>query len=113
MTAKGDYWEENGLTKPQEVIVAAANRYTFGTNLPEGTLLVGARHWDNVMRQQYKLITRGEKFEHHNKWEEGFINQFGEFRNREEALKIVLESGQPFDKERNGCTMRLYSEGLY
>ena len=113
MTAKGDYWEENGLTKPQEVIVAAANRYTSCYAMPEGTLLVGARHWDTLMRSQLRLITQERKLTKPNEWEQGFINQFGEFRNREEALKIVLESGQPFDKERNRCTMRLYSEGLY
>lgn len=45
--------------------------------------------------------------------EQGFINQFGEFRTREEALKIALENGQPFDAKRNGSTNQLFSEGLY
>ena len=34
--------------------------------------------------------------------EQGFINQFGEFRTRVEAMKIVSSNGQDFDVDRNG-----------
>jgi len=45
--------------------------------------------------------------------EQGFINQFGDFLTREEALTIVQENGQRFNAERNGSTTELFSEGLY
>lgn len=99
-----DYWEKNGLTKPQEIIVCAANR------LEDGTLLCGARHWDKAMRAQADAMNLNCGS---NQIEQGFINQFCEFRTRKEALKIVKENGQPFDAKRNVASDELYSEGLY
>lgn len=96
-----DYWETHGLKKPKEIIVCAANRL--------GCLIFcGARHCDRTMYRQanaagINLVGT----------EQGFINQFGEFRTREEALKIVLENGQPFNAKRNGSKTELFSEGLY
>lgn len=97
-----DYWTQNGLKKPPEHIVCAANR------MSDGTILCGARHWDTIMQDQARKlgITNGAH-------EQGFINQFGEFRTRKEALEIVLANGQKFDPERNGANDQLYSEGLY
>lgn len=97
-----DYWEENGLVKPQEVIVCAANR------LPNGVILCGARHWDDIMCEQ--AVAMGVSDED---VEQGFINQFGEFRTRSEAMQVVLKSGQSFDIERNKGNLYLFSEGLY
>jgi hypothetical protein len=96
-----DYWEKNGIVKPQEIIVCAANR-------KGGVIFAGARHCDKVMHRQAKAAGTNLTVS-----EQGFINQFGEFRTREEALKIVLENGQPFNKKRNGSTTELFSEGLY
>lgn len=88
--------------KAKEFIVCAANR------LPNGVILCGARHWDNIMCNQADAmgVEGGDE-------EQGFINQFGEFRTREEAMKIVLENGQPFDIDRNMGDLCLFSEGLY
>jgi hypothetical protein len=95
-----DYWKKNNLIKPQEIIVCAANKYG-------DTILCGARH-HNINTQAYQL---GFKKEPNN---QGFINQFGEFRNRQEAMIIVKQSGQKFDAKRNGGNgLDLYSEGLY
>jgi len=96
-----DYWQENGLTKPQEIIVCAAN-------YKDGTIFCGARHCDRVMRYQAAAANTTLTAS-----KQGFINQFGEFLTREEALKIVLENGQPFNSERNGSKTELFSEGLY
>ena len=101
-----DYWKDNGIEKPQQIIVCAAIRIGDWSYL-----LCGARHWDSVMHKQAdkmglsrKLITE----------EQGFIDQFGEFLSRKEAMKIVKENGQPFNIERNGGSDdELYSEGLY
>jgi predicted phosphohydrolase len=105
-----DYWESNGITPPQEVIVCAAVIIHDKYN-DRDYLLAGARHWDSVMHQQAVAIDQRPHFWF--KERQGFINQFGEFRTREEAIKIVLENGQPFNEERNGGRIRLFSEGLY
>lgn len=100
-----DYWTDNNLTKPQEVIVCAANKCPVAGGF---VLLCGARHWDTIMGGQAKAIGIRGGLE-----EQGFINQFGEFRDRKEALAIVKANGQPFDPERNGSDDELFSEGLY
>jgi len=96
-----DYWKDNNITKPQQIIVCAACK-------KDDTIIAGARHFDKVMRSQMKQMDI--------KWttaEQGFIDQFGEFLTREEAMKVVKENGQPFDIERNGGDDVLFSEGLY
>lgn len=101
-----DYWTVNGLVKPAEVIVCAANKY--------GDLIVtGARHHDKIMNNQLRLIKQVYEGISPVNCEQGFINQFGEFRTREEAMQIVLKNGQRFDVDRNGDDKCLYSEGLY
>ena len=96
-----DYWLDNGLTKPQQIVVCAANR-------KDGVVFCGARHCDSVMRKQAEAagmtLTMAEQ---------GFINQFGEFLTREEAMEIVKENGQPFNIKRNNGDSYLFSEGLY
>ena len=100
---KGDYWEENNIEKPQQIIVCAANK------MSNSVILCGARHWDSLMRQQSKAM-RIKFFE----LEQCFVDQFGTFITREEAMKIVLNNGQPFNIHRNGgSTIKLFSEGLY
>lgn len=97
-----DYWKDNGIEKPQQVVVCAANKVG-------DLVLCGARHWDSIMcKQADALGIKGGREE------QGFINQFGEFLTRKEAMQIVKENGQRFDIERNGGSdSELYSEGLY
>jgi len=46
--------------------------------------------------------------------EQGFIDQFGNFYNRNEALKTIhCNNLQIINYDRNGSTVELYSEGLY
>lgn len=97
-----DYWSENGISRPKEIIVCAANKMKCGV------VLCGARHWDSTMVQQFRAMNIDTRIH-----EQGFINQFGEFRTRREAMRIVKENGQPFNVERNGCEKELFSEGLY
>lgn len=91
----------------QVIIVCAANKLGV-------TIITGARHCDNIMRdtvdriygEQAKMFFRCSK--------QGFIDQYGRFYNRQDAMKIVLHNGQPFDALRNsGNGKDLYSEGLY
>lgn len=97
-----DYWERNGLVKPDQWVVCAAMR-----NKTTGRIICGPRHWDQIMRSQ-KLET-----ETYNGWDQGFINQFGEFLTREEAWVVAENNGQIkklcYDKQRD----YLYSENLY
>ena len=100
-----DYWTENNLVKPQQIVVCAA--CMFGD-----ILVTGARHHDKVMNDVLcKLEDNGVKLD--GECKQGFIDQFGEFLTREEALKIVKKNNQPFDIERNGSDNSLFSEGLY
>ena len=95
------------MSKIKEVIVCAACK------LSDGTILCGARHWDGLMNAQYKAIKQNNqdiKIDHS---AQGFVNQWGEYKDRVEALSIVKTNGQPFNQERNGATDELYSEGIY
>ena len=87
--------------KPERYVVCAANK------MPDGFLLVGARHWDNLMREQADRI--GYKG---GKEEEGFIDQFGNFMTRDEAQAIVRKSGQSLKRPVDEYET-LYSENLY
>ena len=100
-----DYWVDNGIEKPQAVVVCAACKYGDLT-------IAGARHWDSVMYSQYKSLKDPAKTY---KFKQGFINQFGEFLSREEAMIVALEAGQTVDVERGcgGDEKILFSEGLY
>jgi hypothetical protein len=95
-----DYWTKNGLTKPKSFIVCAANK-----NKISGRIICGPRHWDNIMRSQ-KL--ESEDFAG---WDQGFVNQFGEFLTREEAW-IIADTNKQIVKNV-GCDGTLYSENLY
>lgn len=98
-----DYWKDNGIEKPQQIVVCAACKL-------DGVVVCGARHWDKVMRAQAGAIGVKIPF----KGEEGFIDQFGDFLSRKEAMEIVKKNGQRFDIERNGeRDDELFSEGLY
>lgn len=88
--------------RPQSIIVCAACRIN-------GVIFCGARHWDTRMRSQ----ARRAGFKHVGGSEEGFIDQYGNFFDRYEAMNIVRRNGQPFNEERNGSNVKLYSEGLY
>jgi hypothetical protein len=71
----------------------------------------GARHFDGIMRGQVAIIKMSFDVK---RWEQGFIDQWGKFYNRKEAMQIVKDNGQPFSIERNGGKDdELYSEGLY
>lgn len=97
-----DYWTKNGFVKPASIVVCAANR-----NRESNRIICGARHWDNIMRSQKR---ENETF---NGWDQGFINQFGEFLTRDEAWTIAVEQNQIRSLCYEGQNSRLYSENLY
>lgn len=74
-------------------------------------IFLGARHWDNVMWQQAGPYFDREGSTAH-LFDQGFIDQWGRFYQRDEAMEAVKASGQPFNAERQGgITHELYSEG--
>lgn len=99
---------------PVRVVVCAANRY--------GELIVlGARHFDSVMHAQLKAIgiTGRQPWndEIENRYgiaEQGFIDQWGVFMNRSEALIVATEAGQINVRRPKGFPLdKLFSEDLY
>ncbi len=77
------------------------------------SIICGARHFDMIMHGQLAVYDAwcGDN---NKKWEQGFVDQWGNFHTRKEAMQIVKENGQPFNAERNkGNGKDLYSEGLY
>ena len=101
MNTEQDYWQKNSIKKPQQIVVCAAIQV-------DDVLLCGARHCDKVMRAQAKAMGISMKCA-----KQGFIDQFGDFLTREEAMKIVKANGQPFNIKRNSGDVVLFSEGLY
>lgn len=95
----------------KRVVVCAAVKF----NDKAGTLVCSARHFDKCMSDQIARLKQSRRL-----WnpkgapEQGFIDQFGVFMGRKEAMLVARYSGQPIDFERNGHDDEtLYSEGLY
>lgn len=105
---------------PQEitprVVVCAAIRNK------KGQLACGARHYDSAMRQVFirkpnwfERVILGKTFVKHKDWyvcDQGFIDQFCVFMNRQEAWKVAEAAGQiKYAPEHSKG--KLYSEDLY
>lgn len=89
-------------------VVCAANRL--------GRIIVlGARHFDWMMHEQIALLeqvdeTLDSNVAHH--WEQGFIDQKGEFMTRQEAW-IVAEAAGQIIRRVGGDGEKLFSENIY
>lgn len=92
-------------------IVCAANRYT--TNQGE-VVVIGVRHYYPIMRKFIYAVQfeQGEKLLMQS-GDQGFIDQWGNWISREDALFIAESNGQYINYESNGSTTKLFSEGLY
>lgn len=94
-------------------VVCAACR--LGTNTP--MVILGARHWDSRMREAFEAIQQcmARSICDPGLWEQGFIDQRGNFLSRTEAWKVAEAAGQIIrrcggDEADSGT---LYSENLY
>ena len=95
-------WEPPADVKPWMVCAACRKDWR---------IVLGARHWDRTMNTHN---TAFEEFMDPAEFDQGFIDQWGRFYTREEAMAAVKANGQPFNIERNGGQDReLFSEGLY
>lgn len=90
-------------SRREQVVVCAACR--LGT-----TIVLGVRHFDMFMCAQLQHL---EGDWTNDNTEQGFINQYGEFLTRQDALLIVQTNKQVFNSKRNGSKTKLFSEGLY
>lgn len=113
---------EVGAPAPLQ-IVAAANKYTYyRDNSAHGdvelikceVIICGHRHFDRVMHSQLDMIKTGGINLDRSSHVQGFIDNRGEFHDRESALAIATAAGQinrvrlkspPYDE--------LFSEDLY
>lgn len=91
-------------------IVCAANKYfiTLGDASFE-IMLIGARHWDSCMRDQFKRLAYKVDRETE---VQGFIDQFGKFYTRQEAF-IIAEENDQIIRRVGGDNGKLFSENLY
>lgn len=75
----------------------------------KNVMLCGARHFDYVMLSQVNDMGGFDK-----QIEQGFIDKWGHFWSREDAMAQVKKNGQKFNQARNGHSdTTLFSEGLY
>lgn len=100
MSADGSEWKPDYSVTPRRV-VCAANRHKT-----KGIIICGARHWDKLMRGQVNAM--GEK---PIGWDQGFVDQFGDWMDREEAWKVATDQNQITREVSSPGT--LYSENLY
>ncbi len=84
-------------------IVCAALR------LSSGRVICGPRHFDPIMRTQIANDTESPAWKFA---EQGFVDQYGNFFTRAEALKIAIVNGQR-RKRCGGDRNELFSENLY
>lgn len=96
------------IVKPR--IVCAANKYLISLgDASFEIMLIGARHWDSCMRDQFKRLVYKVDRETE---EQGFIDQYGKFYTRQEAFVIADENNQII-RRVGGDNGNLFSENLY
>lgn len=99
------------MTQTQRRVVCAANWHD------DAGIVLGARHFDFLMHRAIQ-IENDARFEHCQElidpieWEQGFIDQRGEFMTREEAWTVAEAAGQIL-RRCGGDGTKLYSENLY
>ena len=80
-----------------------------------GHVICGARHMDNLMREQIRAMFDGRPNAlkaNWGGWEQGFVDNMGVFLTREEAWEVANAAGQ-IRLRCGGDNGRLFSENLY
>lgn len=104
------YWNNDKLIERR--IVSAANRFELKDG---GTVVIpGPRHYSPIMANILDLIKDQIKSTHVYGENQGFIDQFGNYWNREESLIIATNAGQINTVREKTCPLdTLFSEDLY
>lgn len=99
----------SGRPRGHRRVVCAANR------MSDGTLFIGARHWDELMHAQAQRYIDLNNLEDHEVGdaEQGFIDQWGVFMDREEAWKVAEAANQILFTGPGFSGPELFSENLY
>ena len=105
------------LMGPRTMIVAAACWIVHQPDCGEATqiIFVSARHFDMLMHNQIDNSVLSTDDKHDGKWEQGFIDQLGNYWSRTESWKIAEKNNQ-VRRRVGGDTAdggTLYSENLY
>lgn len=98
------------LERPDRRVVCAAIRAA------DGAVLLGVRHYSPDMHEQIAARRDGKKFQQRHGEDQGFVDQWGRYMNREEAYRVAYEQGQLYAWRACGNGLegrKLYSEGLY
>ena len=92
-------------------IVCAANLHKQDENL----VLIGARHWDKRMHEQWKVLQKMTVYYKLDSFDfiQGFIDNRGDFHTREEAFIIATKQNQIIRKTGGENSIQLFSEDLY
>lgn len=106
---KAHWWDGRNL---QRRIVCAANRFEMKDG---GTLVIpGSRHYSKDMSAVLDELRDDVVNDHVHGENQGFIDQWGNYFNREDAYVIAYHSGQIDTVRKKGETSKdLYSEDLY
>jgi hypothetical protein len=67
----------------KRVVVCAACKYG-------ALILCGARHFDKVMHSQLDALNKEQRPKAGSAWKQGFIDQFGVFMDRKEAMQVAI-----------------------
>lgn len=97
------------INPPGRMVVCAA----VSVQTDEGCrVVIGPRHFDETMQQQFKdaLLVADVK---HNPPAQGFIDQWGVFMTREQALVVAHRAGQLGRRPKGRPFNQLFSEDLY
>lgn len=84
-------------------IICAANLFA------DGTIVLGIRHCDQFMGRQVEAMG----MEGYPRAEQGFVDQFGMFYDRQQAWKIAASNGQIIRRCGGDEDGTLFSENLY
>ncbi len=98
------------MNRPQRRVVCAANKYDCdygGIDM----IFIGVRHFCPIMR---KNMEPHKDFIKRESEVQGFIDQFGVFMDRKEALQVAREAGQlNIARIKTWPDNELFSEDLY
>lgn len=94
-------FEKNGTLRR---IVCAA------VQAKDGEVITGIRHFSPDMKKMINLHPSPEKFRFNST--QGFVDQFGDFWNRQDAWKIAQNASQIY-RRCGGDEGKLFSENLY
>lgn len=117
ITGWGDDALKTFIETAQEEITQLRRVLCSANELPDGTLLLGARHWDDMMHTQMNTYLAANQIQREEVVlegvKQGFVDQWGNFLTREAAWLVAEARGQIRFKGPGFSGPDLYSENLW